>query len=197
MIGLMIFGTISLWLVIAITLGVVLPKWFGLKSYWRWMVSMVLIPLFAFAPVADEVIAAPQIWRMCDSVHGYQFVNGMDEKKAYGRNVYYRSRESNVEDIFPPTVKVTLREGGYFDFDTEEPILYRYSLHVKRGWLGMPAGSSGNTMAVLLNGCNSNSMDSIEYSPGKWIPTLLRNSDVKEISLTDGSKPFNYPSRRK
>ena len=46
--------------VIAIFLGIKLPSWMGLQRY-RLLSTAVLVPLMFVAPVADEIIAWPQM----------------------------------------------------------------------------------------------------------------------------------------
>lgn len=197
MIGLFILGTMGAWVLLAIILGILIPHWLNLKH--KVIVRIFLVPILILLPIMDEVIAYPQIKRMCKSVHGFQFVSGMSEENIHGRIVYYNTRESHI-DVFPSSVEAVLYEDGYFDYSTNEPIIYGRSIAIRRGWLGMPAGSSGDKMTVILKGCSpkpgpdGKSADFI-LSDGKLVPKLLSASDINYTH--PGIKiPFNYPPRR-
>ena len=196
MIGLLFFGAIAVWGVIAIALGSKLPEWLGIKRH-RTALGFVFALLVFVAPVADEIIAYPQMQRLCKEAHSFRFVDDMDAQKSYGRSVYYWSRSAPITTIFPSSIKVHGNEYGYFDAQTKEPILYSYSIGVDRGWLGIPAGSSGTAMTALIKGCQDktgvvNGM-SIEYD-ASGVPRLLSSSRVTIVP--DPIKPvFNLPTR--
>jgi len=61
MIGLIFFGAIALWMLLALNLGRKIPQWFKLKPEWSWL----FVPLVFFMPVMDEVIALPQAYVLC------------------------------------------------------------------------------------------------------------------------------------
>jgi hypothetical protein len=147
MIGLMIFGAIGLWLVIAITLGVVLPKWFGLKSYFRWIASVILIPLFALAPVYDEVLAYPKMRQLCKQAEEDIWY----DKTAAGKEIKRYADIIKRENIEIGNNIIAHRE-TYVSGMTEEgtPVI-RYSIiSTSGGFLKFPAGSSGNQMPLIL-----------------------------------------------
>jgi hypothetical protein len=152
MIGLLFFGAIALWGVIAIALGIKLPKWLGIQRY-RVLWSVVLVPLIFFAPVADEVIAYPQMQALCASLKPYELAPGMDEKRAYERVVYHKQSSTSVM-LWPPTIEVTRWTSTYVDSKTKEPVLVQSWIEPRRGMLGVPAGSSGGQMTVLLKKCS-------------------------------------------
>ncbi len=151
MIGLLFFGAIALWGAIAIALGIKLPKWLGIQRY-RPLWTVVLVPLVFFAPVADEIIAYPQMKALCASLKPYELAPGMDEKKAYGRVVYYTQRRTS-ETLFPSTIEITRSNIAYVDATTKEPVLVQSWFEPRRGMLGIPNGSSGGQMTVLLDKC--------------------------------------------
>jgi len=153
MIGLMFLGVLIAWSAIALALGIKLPQWLGVKRFRPWA-SVLLVPMIFFAPVADEIIAYPQMQALCKEVRGFQFAPGMDAQKAYGRTVYYQQPTSRL-DIFPSTVSVERMEMRYVDVTTQETVFHAIDYGVTRGWLGVPAGSSGDKMAVLLKGCGA------------------------------------------
>lgn len=196
MIGLLFFGAIAVWAVIALVLGRKLPQWLGITRH-RTVFSFVFALLVFVAPVADEIIAYPQMQALCTQVHSYKFVEGMNAEKASGRTIYYASRSTRLTSIFPSSVETFGNEMGYFDAKTREPILYRYSISVHRGWLGIPAGSSGTAMTVLLKGCYAKdgavNNVSTEYD-AKGVPRLLSTSNITQVSSTADST-FNMPER--
>jgi hypothetical protein len=152
MIGLLLFGAISLWLMIALYLGCRLPMWFGLSMAW----AILFVPLVFFAPVWDEVIAWPQMWALCHSFDGYvyKFPEGMNEESAAGRTLYFK--EGSVPFvIFPSTIGAERGDSRYIDATTGETVFLSHSYVVHRGWLGIPAGSSGNAMTAFLHGCTN------------------------------------------
>lgn len=151
MIGLLFFGAIALWGVIAIVLGIKLPKWMGIQRY-RLLWTVVLVPLVFFAPVADEIIAYPQMQALCASLKPLELAPGMDENGAYGRTVY-PTESRTTETLFPSTIKITRFSAAYADATTKEPVLVQSGFEPQRGMLGVPNGSSGGQMTVLLNKC--------------------------------------------
>jgi hypothetical protein len=155
MIGLLFFGVIGLWIAFAIWLGLKLPQWFKWK--WSAFASALLIPLILFAPVIDEVIAYPQMQALC-AKGGYELA--MDEKSAQGRTIY---NYSNLEPVqFWPSVEAQRLHVSYADATTHEPVIEGYGfIRASNGFLGIPAGSSGNKMTLLLGTCASKRVESI------------------------------------
>lgn len=173
-IGLLFFGSIGLWWLIALYLGIKLPKWSNLKTGW----SFLFVPLVFFLPVWDEVIALPQMWFLCRKFDGYhyKFAVGMDEKTAAGRTVYFDEKSFPV-DIFPSTIDAEKGDYRYIDVDTGETIFSSYSYSVHRGWLGIPAGSSGRAMTLFLHGCTN--YDGIRVE--KLVREKFQNLNIKLI----------------
>lgn len=196
MVGLFILGMMGAWIALAVFLGMKAPQWLNLSSRHQTAARIFLVPLLIFLPIMDEVIAYPQVKLMCKSTHDYKLMPNISRDKAHGKNVYFNIRESKIKNIFPSTIEATLYEGGYFDHETNELILYARSIGVKRGWLGMPAGSSGTKMTILLKGCSRSTKtkeSSKSYTPRRG-PALLHELDMKKIPLSD-DKPFNHPLR--
>lgn len=151
MIGILFIFVIGLWLVIALALGRKIPKWLGITRHQK-ALGLVFALLVFVAPVADEVIAYPQMRGLCASLKPYEFAPGMDEKKAYGRTVE-QALEINEESLWPSSVKVTRWDLRYIDTATKEPVLVYTRFQPKSGMLGVPNGSSGGAMTVLLKEC--------------------------------------------
>lgn len=153
MIGLMFLGVFIAWIAIALTLGIKLPKWMGVKRFAP-LVSVVLVPLIFFAPVADEIIAYPQMQALCKQVSGLVLAPGMDEQKANGRTVYSMGL-STTTALWPSSVKILRRDYAYVDATTKESILQGVWFEPLRGMLGVPNGSGGGQMTLLLGKCVS------------------------------------------
>lgn len=151
----------GLWAVIAITLGIKIPRWLGAMRY-RKALGVVLAPLIFFAPVADEIIAYPQMMALCSARENTHLT--MNEKSAYGRTVYY-TQSSEVGALWPPSVVIVRHQSGYLDATTKEPVLVSSWIRPARGFLGIPAGSSGTKMTLLLRACEV-PKDDIARHPG-------------------------------
>ena len=151
MIGILFFGAIAVWALIALVLGVKLPEWLHIQRY-RPAWAVVFVVLVFFAPVADEIIAYPQMQVLCASLSSTELANGMNEKSAYGRTIYYTQRRT-TEKLFPRTIEITRSVGAYVDAFTKEPVLVQTWFEPRRGMLGIPNGSSGGEMTILLKAC--------------------------------------------
>ncbi len=165
MIGLLFFGAIALWALIALVIGVKLPEWLRIQRY-RLPWTVVCVVLVFFAPVADEVIAWPQMQVMCKKVQGLTLASGIDVQKATGRTVYSSGR-TTITTLWPSSVKVLRRDYSYVDSTTKEAILEGVWFEPMRGMLGIPNGSSGGQMTVLLDKCESK----IEVYDPQGVPT--------------------------
>lgn len=150
MIGLFFLFVLGLWFLIAVLLGTKIPKWFGATRY-RTAASVVLVPLIFIAPVADEIIAYPQLQAMCEAT-GYELA--MAEKEAYGRTIYYTSRRT-PDTLWPNTVVVARHEVNYIDATTKQPVVVGRGVSPVHGFLGVPAGSSGDKMPLILGNCKA------------------------------------------
>jgi hypothetical protein len=149
MIGLLFLFVIGLWVWIAVKLGTKIPQWLGATRY-RTAFGVVLVPLIFMAPVADEIIAYPQMRALC-AAGGYQLA--MTEKEAQGRTIYSASYETS-ERLWPPTVEVARMKINYVDAATNQSVIAGYGyVRPLRGFLGVPAGGSGDKMPVILSKC--------------------------------------------
>ena len=153
MIGLLFFGAIAVWGVIAIALGSKLPEWLGIKRH-RTALGFVFALLVFVAPVADEIIAYPQMQMLCQQVNGLELARGMDEEKAHGKSFYYAEDNHNVT-LWPSSVKLLRRDYAYINAMTKEAILQGVWFEPLRGMLGVPNGSSGGQMTLILGKCDS------------------------------------------
>ena len=149
--GLFFFFVIGVWALIALSLGIKIPKWLGVTRH-RTVASGVLVALIFLAPVADEIIAYPQMQTLC-AAGGYELA--MTEKEAYGRTIYYTSH-STPDTLWPATVVVARHKVRYIDATSKQPVVIGRGVSPVHGFLGVPAGSSGDKMPLILGNCKAN-----------------------------------------
>ena len=172
MIGLFFLLVLGIWLMIAISLGTKIPKWLGLTRY-RAATSVMLVAAIFVAPVADEIIAYPQLQAIC-AASGYELA--MTEKEAYGRTIYYTSR-TTPDTLWPGTVVIANHEVRYVDASSKEPVVIGRGVRPLHGFLGVPAGSSGDKMTLLLSNCKTR-----EVLDKQGIPVRLSHLKLGVIS---------------
>ena len=153
MIGILFFGTIAIWAFVALVLGILLSDRLSIQRY-RLPWTAVLVVLVFYAPVADEIIAWPQMQALCKQVNGLTLAPGIDAQKASGRTFYYSSNSTSIE-LWPSSVKVLRNDYAYVDATSKEPILQGVWFEPLRGMLGVPNGSSGGHMTLFLSKCDS------------------------------------------
>lgn len=152
MIGLLFLLALGLWIAIAWYLGNTMPKLFGINRYQK-SLGVTFALLVFMAPVADEIIAYPQMRALCASLKPYELAPGMEDKKAYGRTVYHKQSAAR-ESLWPSTIKVTRWTSTYVDSTSKEPIFVQNWFEPQRGLLGVPKGSSGGQTTILLQKCS-------------------------------------------
>lgn len=175
MIGLLFFGAIALWGWIAFALGKRLSRFFGIERNRPLWVAVFVVLVF-FVPVADEIIAIPKMQEMCKQVNGLALAPGINERQARGRTVYSIGK-STTTTLWPSSVKVIRRDYAYIDASTKEPILQGVWFEPLRGMLGMPNGSSGGHMTLLLGKCASKP----EAYDAQGVPTRFGHLELKKI----------------
>jgi hypothetical protein len=158
-IGLLFFGAIALWGVIATSLGIKLPMWMGIQRY-RLLWTVVLVPLVFAAPVVDEVIAYPQMKALCKTVEHVEY----DPKTATGQTVSkYSSVIGNEKRTLFPGILVRIERRALVTPFAEVPIVKWASIEPQAGLLQFPAGSSGGSMPLLLADCGFTARDSERF----------------------------------
>ncbi|MDO8699060.1 MAG: hypothetical protein Q7J75_01315 [Rhodoferax sp.] len=149
MIGLLFFGAITLWGVMAISLGIKLPKWMGIQRY-RLLWTVILVPLLFVAPVADEIIAWPQMQALCKSTEKVEFNRQTAAGATVSKHPPIIAKETKT--LFP-NIQVLVQQGAYVAPVTETPVVRWNWIEPHAGFLNFPAGSSGGSMPLLLNDC--------------------------------------------
>ncbi|MGY0195975.1 hypothetical protein ACWA7J_12985 [Leptothrix sp. BB-4] len=142
MIGLLFFGAIGLWLMIALYLGCELPKWFGLNIAW----AILFVPLVFFVPVIDEVIAIPQAYALCKQAEEAFWY----DSSVKGGVLTYYDEYSRDEQTVGFNIRVRVEKASSVLSGTRRPVIRRMRLFFSAGFLGSPAGSSGTSMPLLL-----------------------------------------------
>jgi len=148
LIGLLFFGALILWAIIALTLGIKLPKWFGAnRPITRVLASVVLAPLIFFAPVADEIIAYPQMYKLCESVKDFRY----NEAEVTGKIVSKYAYVLNVEiRVLRGGLPIDITTYGFRAANNGEVLVQWTEIQTNGGFLGFPAGSSGTKMPLVL-----------------------------------------------
>jgi hypothetical protein len=175
MIGILFFGIIAIWALIALALGIKLPKWLRIQRY-RPLWATVFVALVFFAPVADEIIAYPQMQALCKHDRLFEMEPGMDEKGVYGRTVYSEERKAFIR-LWPSSIEILQWSTAYVDAVTKQTLFTRSGAEPLRGMLGIPNGSSGGQMAAILSACDPTG----ESFDSKGIPSRFSHLNLTKI----------------
>lgn len=149
MIGILFFGAIAIWAWVALALGSKLPRWLGITRY-RTAFGFVFALLVFVTPVADEIIAYPQLKMLCKSVEIVEY----DPQTATGKTVskYPPIIGKETKTLFPG-IQVLVQHGAYVAPTTEIPVVKWAWIEPDAGFLKFPAGASGGSMPLLLADC--------------------------------------------
>lgn len=161
MIGLFVLGMLGLWLWISIWAAGKLNKYLWrsadaqLKAtFARKITAGLLSILFIFLPFIDQLIAYPKWKQLCSTTGDFEWGPGMDEKKAFGREVVYVSERVTTTTIFP-NIKIDYAGFYVYDAKTKELIFkkphYKYSAEA---FLYLPS-DSGDKTAIFLQACEN------------------------------------------
>jgi hypothetical protein len=149
MIGLSFIFVLGLWVVIAVALGRKIPKWLGIARYPKALGAVFALLVFV-APVADEIIAYPQMMTLCTGVEKVEY----DPQTATGQTVSkYSSIISHETKTLFPGIQVRIEQRALVTPVAEVPIVKWGSIEPRAGFLHFPAGSSGDSMPLLLSDC--------------------------------------------
>lgn len=143
MIGLMFYGAIGLWVLMAFYLGRKLPKWFNLKPAWAFL----FVPLVFIAPVIDEVIAIPQAYALCKKAEDAFWYDPAAKGKVRMKEGEYLRRENLTVGF---NIVARVEEYGIRLADTDAVIAKWTEVRFSPGFLSFPNGSSGGSMPLLL-----------------------------------------------
>ncbi|MDP3608461.1 MAG: hypothetical protein Q8R74_05235 [Methylophilus sp.] len=123
----------------------------GEPNGWQTLVKFLSIALVFLSPVLDQLIAYPKWQQLCATTGDFEWGQGMDEKKAFGREIIAKPEQTKTS-IFP-NVKVEYSSMSIYDAKTKELIFkkphYAYSA---RAFMYLPSGS-GDKTAPFLPSC--------------------------------------------
>jgi len=119
MIGLIFFGAIGLWIILAIVIGLKLPKWFRLKDAWSWL----FVPLILLGPFAPGIVGMQQYRKLCQEQTTLQ----MHPNAAYTKRA--RVIDAPDEILKGYAVEIKNQKRQIIDMDTKEVVvMYNYFL---------------------------------------------------------------------
>ena len=157
--GLMLFGSLSIWLLFSVAIATWIVSLISMRSR-RVYAKLILIPMLFLAPITDEVIAWPQLERLCKGTGRFEFGPGIDEQKAQGRTVYYRYKAAEEFRKLFPGVEVRYSYHDYVDARTGEVVLRFHSVMPIRSWFAFP-DAGGSRHPWLLSECWSAKVNSL------------------------------------
>ena len=160
MIGLFVLGMLGLWAWFAIWTAGKLSKYFWhnanaqpIATIGLPLTTLIVTVLVILLPFWDQIIAYPKWQQLCTTTGDFEWGPGMDEKKAFGREVTTKF-EQHQTTIFP-NIEVEYSSKSIFDAKTQELIFkkphYAYSA---RAFMYLPSGS-GDKSAPFLTSCEN------------------------------------------
>ncbi len=137
------------------------------------LITLLLIACVLLLPVLDQLIAYPKWQQLCATTGDFEWGPGMDEEKAFGREVVYVSKRVTTKTIFP-NIKIDYTGFYIYDAKTQELIFkkphYRYSA---KGFFYLPS-SSGNKSAMFLPTCK-------DYKYMTKSDDLIKRLELKQL----------------
>jgi len=162
MMGVFILGLLGLWLWFAIWLANKLSSYLWrhnttqstVIALARNVTTIVLLLLLFLLPFIDQIIAYPKWQQLCSTTADFEWGPGMDEKKAFGRDVVVVNERVTTTTIFP-NIKVDYRGQYVYDAKTQELILRKPHYSYKANGMFYLPSSSGNKAALFLPSCSN------------------------------------------
>ncbi|GLS13351.1 hypothetical protein [Hydrogenophaga electricum] len=147
MIGLMFYGAILLWLAFAVFWALKLPKWLRIKKYPKpW--SILFGVLIFFLPVTDEIIAYPQYVALCKQAEDNFWYDSAAKGRVLEKTSCSNMSRKNV--VIGLNIEAIIEEQGACLLDDGLPVIRWTFVRFSSGMLNFPAGSSGESMPLLL-----------------------------------------------
>lgn len=159
MIGLFVLGILGLWLWFAIWLAKKLNNYLWRKVDARTagvlapkITAALLTILVILLPFIDQIIAYPKWQQLCSTTGDFEWGPGMDEKKAFGRELIVFS--TTHETTIFPNIHVTYFSNQFKDAKTGELVLNmpHADYYKAKGLFYLPS-SSGDNRAIFLSTC--------------------------------------------
>jgi hypothetical protein len=161
MLGIFVIILMFLWAWLSVGVGSLLSKFFkrfttnaqtGAPNGWHTPVKLLCIAFAFLLPFMDQLIAYPKWQKMCATTGDFEWGPGMDEKKAFGREliVFGTTHETTIF----PNIHVTYFSNQFKDAKTGELVLNmpHADYYKAKGLFYLPS-SSGNNGAVFLSTC--------------------------------------------
>lgn len=142
--GLFFLAIVGLWMWLAFKTSKVVGSWIA-QGRWRWPVAALLFVVLFPLPVLDELIARPQIERLCRE----GAVLKIDEQKIKGRRVKY-SAEPLHADVPGIAIPMTYTKAVFRDEGTGEELGSRGSYAIKGGWFIRALGISESNSPLIV-----------------------------------------------
>ena len=134
------------------------------------LLQLLLAVFIFFLPIADEIVAYPHYYQMCQSAGKYEFAVGMDAKKAFGREYFIKFEDEKLISLFPwfhelsqeetkpKTALVKEIKLRLVDENTDETILKSMIVVPVRSLFAIPW--DGKRITWLLHSCTTENKES-------------------------------------
>lgn len=173
MIGLMFFGVIGLWVLLAMYLAYKIPRLLGAPDRQRWPWFFVLVPLLIFLPVIDEVIAYPQAMALCKQAENAFWY----DPAATGGVLKYYGEYKKTEQVIGLNIKALVDQRYSILLEENRPVIRYMKVYFSSGFLKFPDGSSGNPMPLILpDHCPSDASSMEKYRAAHDLLQLIDQS---------------------
>ena len=110
----LVLACIVVWSALVLALALWSTRRIGRRSLRVAASAAVFSAVFAL-PLADEIIAWPQLRELCRGPGRFEFGPGEDASTAFGRTVHYRPRAQERQETLFPGVPVRLTFHDYVD----------------------------------------------------------------------------------
>jgi hypothetical protein len=186
--GLFVLGILGLWVWLAVWLSKKITTVIFTKMVYvgedagnasashtaiRVATRLILALLLITLPFIDQLIAYPKWQQLCKTTGYFEWGPGMDEKKAFGRELL-ESNTTHETTIFP-NIHVTYFSKQFKDAETGELVLNMpHSAYYKAiGMFYLPS-DSGDNQAIFLPECRI-------YSDDKKVIDYLNQFNLKVV----------------
>lgn len=158
--GLLVLMAIVLWGWFALWLGKRISRLFarftfnkttGRPHLWHTPVKVLCIVFVFMLPFMDQLIVWPKWQQMCATTGDFEWGPGMDEKKAFGREVVTKSERHEI--IIFPNIKVRYWSDRMYDSKSGELVIEKlHDNYHAEGFMYIPS-DSGDKTAIFLPNC--------------------------------------------
>ena len=147
MMGIFFLTILGLWIIAAVALSYRIPRWLGIKKH-PGITGVLLFPLVAVFPVADDLIGRWQFDRLCEREAVVTLSPDWEKvKRARNREI----PTVNIDGYFIP---IRSQRMEYFDVETGKTFYTRQAFHMYGGFL---MGRFGQNISCWPKEVNSTS----------------------------------------